>query len=221
MTMVIAYVWKDKIVMMADSRISRQNNKGEVMEYRDDSIKIVPLNRRSVIGHSGTRKLPAKEGYFDLLQITQKFVDDNQHISRSCTAREAIEELAILWNETLKNFEDQIGDVNFCLLLGKWEERSGRMYPMLYNYSSQNDKYKSFTKGCIGDPEIHPIMAPYFNKDLDGMDFEETINHFKKGFSEVIDSNVETVGGFIHVYVLDANEIGSRWRDHRFFNIKN
>ncbi|MCQ6520780.1 MULTISPECIES: hypothetical protein [Bacillus] len=221
MTMVIAYVWKDKIVMMADSRISRQNNKGEVIEYSDDSIKIVPLNRRGVIGHSGTRKLPTKEGYFDLIQITHKFVGDNQHISRSCTAKEAIEELGTLWNDTLKGFGDQTGDVNFCLLLGKWEERLGRMYPMLYSYSSPNDKYTFFTKGCIGDSEINPIMEQYFNKDLDGMDFEETINHFKKGFSEVINNNVETVGGFIHVYVLEANEIGSRWRDHRFFNTNN
>lgn len=217
MTMVIAYVWKDKIVMMADSRISRQNDKGEVIEYSDDSIKIVPLNRRGVIGHSGTRKLPTKEGYFDLIKITQHFVSDNQHISRSCTAKEAIEGLAFLWNDTLKDFGYQTGDLDFCLLLGKWEERSGRMYPMLYNYSSQNDECTFFTKGCIGDPEIHPIIEPYFNKDINDMEFEETIYHFKKGFSEVIDNNVETVGGFIHVYVLEANEIGSHWRDRRFF----
>ncbi|MDA1811847.1 hypothetical protein H0911_06905 [Bacillus sp. HSTU-bmb18] len=221
MTMVIAYVWKDKIVMMADSRISKQNDVGEVVEHSDDSIKIIPLNRRGIIGHSGARKLPTKEGYFDLIRITQHFVSDNQNIAHSCTAEETLERLVSVWKDTLGNSGCQSDDVDFCLLLGKWEERSGYMYPMLYSYSSQNNRLTpNGTKGCIGDPEIIAIIEPYFNKDLDGMSFEETINYFKQGFSEVI-SSVETVGGFIHVYVLAAREIESHWRDYKFFKTNN
>ena len=48
------------------------------------------------------------------------------------------------------------------------------------------------------------------------MTFPETIEHYKKGFLEVIDK-VDTVGGFIHVYVLESDCFKSHWLDHKFY----
>ena len=51
MTMVLSYVWQDKIVIMADSRMSRYDSKGN-FEHIDDHVKIHP-SKQLVIGNSG------------------------------------------------------------------------------------------------------------------------------------------------------------------------
>jgi hypothetical protein len=94
-------------------------------------------------------------------------------------------------------------------MLARWENG---FEPMIFTCES-TDRQVNWTSfgGVIGDPPMNPIIAPYFNADLiNSMTFDETIQHFKRGYEEVC-SKVETVGGQVRIYVLDRDPSKSKW----------
>ena len=108
-----------------------------------------------------------------------------------------------------KKLEVEPEDHPACFMLARWENC---FEPMIYTCESTNRQlnWTSFG-GAIGDEPMNPIIAPYFNDDrLNGMTFEETIQHFKRAYEEV-SSKVETVGSQVRIYVLDRDPSKSKW----------
>lgn len=101
MTMVIAFSWKDKIVVMADSRISSKNN-NKVTEYIDDRIKIYPVDNRFVISNTGTSKiwLKNKGTYLDVKDVINHFIKLNVEENRfnKLTGKAILKGLIETWN---------------------------------------------------------------------------------------------------------------------------
>ncbi|PLT30507.1 hypothetical protein [Peribacillus deserti] len=221
MTMLIAYTWNDKIVMMADSRSSAKDSEGKMVDFNDKATKIFPFNKRMVIGHSGLRKISVGGGqYVDLMQIIEHYLKIHQQILPTISGEEALKGLIKMWNGILsEKFGRQPTSVDamYTLLLCKWEEvEPGRVLPKVYSYQSQFGDIHTSKGAVAGDEEVYPIIIPYFESNIENMTFTASVEHFKKGFLEVIDK-VDTVGGFIHVYVLESDSFKSHWLDHEFF----
>lgn len=221
MTMLIAYTWQDKIVMMADSRSSAKDSEGKMVDFYDEATKIFPFSKRLVIGHSGLRRISIGGGqYVDLMKIIEHYLNVNQHTLPNISGEEALTGLIEMWNGTLREKfgrEPNSLDSMYSLLLCKWEEVApGRVSPTVYSYQSQFGDIQTSKGAVAGDEEVYPIITPYFETSIENMTFTETIEHYKKGFLEVIDK-VDTVGGFIHVYVLESDCFKSHWLDHNFY----
>lgn len=218
--MIVAYTWQDKIVVMADSRSSTRNNEGKMMDYSDESYKIIPIQNKIAIGHAGLEKAYLGEGhYFELKKITEHFIEVNQHIITEATGEQLLKGLVEMWNRTLS---EKMGrnpfslDNRFSLLLTKFEEiESGELKPQIHAYQSH---FKEFNwrgnKAIIGDDPVYPIMMSYYNTNTDDWTFEEALDFYQKGFEEVMEQ-VETVGGPIDIYVLDENHNNSYWQKHK------
>lgn len=220
MTMVVAYTWQDKIIMMADSRESRKDNEGKIVEFNDDQIKLISVNKKVVIGHAGIRKVYLGEDrYFDLNEITRYFVKVNEQRILSLPGEESLKELVKMWNGTLskKLGRDPYSlNSSFCFLLAKWEQNEeGFLVPHINTYQSLfNEFHSGAKKAAVGDDEVYPIIAPYFDINTDNCTFDEALEHYKKGYAEVIEK-VDSVGGPIDVYVLEANPSGSYWHNRK------
>lgn len=216
MTMVIAYAWKDKIIMMADSRSSARDENGKMLEYDDEGDKIFPVQNKFSLGHAGLRKASIGGGnFFDLRNITEHFFNVNQHILFKATAEHLLKGLVEMWNRTLseKLKRDPFSlDNRFCFLLGNFEENEiGELEPTIHSYQSHFNEFQwGGTKAVIGDDAVYPIIMPYYQANTDDWTFDETLNHYQKGFAEVMEQ-VETVGGPINIYVLNANPDNSYW----------
>ncbi|WP_400195094.1 hypothetical protein [Lysinibacillus telephonicus] len=220
MTMIIAYTWQDRIIMMADSRSSAKNDEGKMTDYSDEVYKIIPVSNRLAIGHSGLRKAYLGEGhFFDLNKITEHFLERNQQIITMVTGKQLLTGLVEMWNRTLK---EKMGRNPFSLanrfsfLLAKFETTEGGVLkPEIHAYQSHFQKFNwGGNKAIIGDDEVYPIIKPYYETNTDNWTFEETIDFYKKGFAEVMEK-VETVGGAIDIYVLDADPMKSFWLEHK------
>jgi hypothetical protein len=214
MTMVLSYVWQDKIVIMADSRMSRYDKEGN-FEHFDDRVKIHP-SEQVVIGNSGLAKAVIREGdkgkILEVEKMITYFFNVNKGRLSNQPGKVIIEGLVDVWNGTLKqSLGVKPEDHPACFMLARWENGSK---PMIYSCES-TDRQTNWTSfgGVIGDDPIKPIIAPYFNDNLiSGMTFEETIHHFKRAYEEVC-SKVETVGGKVKIYVLDQDPTQSKWLD--------
>ncbi len=212
MTMVLSYVWHDKIVMMADSRLSRYNAAGN-FEYFDDRVKI-HRGDGLVIGTSGLGKAVIRNGdegkVLEVEKLVTHFFNQNNSGLAHLSGKVIVEGLVDTWNRTLKqSLGVRLKDHPVCFMLARWENG---LNPMIYTCESTS-KQTSATSfgGVIGDEQVQPIVAPYFVEDLIiSMTFEDTIEHFKQAYAEVI-SKVETVGGKINVYVLDRDPQQSKW----------
>jgi hypothetical protein len=89
MTTILAYTWQDKIIMMADSREYRKDNGGNVVEFNDEQVKLIPVQKRLVFAHTGLRKAYIGEGqYYDLMDITKHFIEANIKRFAVCTGKE-------------------------------------------------------------------------------------------------------------------------------------
>ncbi|RUS44556.1 hypothetical protein [Cohnella sp. AR92] len=212
MTMVLSYVWQDKIVMMADSRMSRYDKDGN-FEHIDDRVKIHP-SEQLVIGNSGMAKAMIRNGdtgkILEVEQLITHFFSINKGRLSTQPGKVIIGALVDTWNNTLK---EKMGikpeDHPVCFMLARWENGSK---PMIYTCESigRQVNWTSFG-GAVGDPPMNPIIVPYFNEDLvNSMTFEETIQHFKRCYEEV-SSKVETIGGQVRIYVLDQDPAQSQW----------
>jgi hypothetical protein len=104
MTMVLSYVWHDKIVMMADSRISRYESEGN-FEHFDDRVKIHP-SEQLVLGNSGMAKAMIREGdtgkLLEVEKLIAHFFTINEGRLGSYSGKVILEGLVDTWNSTLK-----------------------------------------------------------------------------------------------------------------------
>ncbi|MDY8161890.1 hypothetical protein [Bacillus thuringiensis] len=215
MTMVLAYTWQDKAIIMADSRESAKNDVGAMVEYNDEQEKILPVQNYMAFAHAGLRRIPDATGnYFDLNQITEYFILQNQAILTKATTKQILEGLVTMWNGTLS---EQIGrnpfslQNRFSLLLARFETIDGEQKPRFSTYQSNYQDFQYLgKKAVIGDDECYPIIMPYFEMDTDTMTFDDALNFYLKGYAEVIEK-VETIGGPIDIYVLDENPERSYW----------
>ena len=231
MTMIVTYTWRNKIIMMADSRSSARNDEGKIVVIGDDSSKIIPVQNKIAIAHAGLSQVNLGEGrYFNLNQITEHFLEVNQHILLKATSEQLLTGLVEMWNGTLS---DTIGrnpfdvDNRFSFLFARFEENeSGELRPQIHAYQSHVQEFNRIhlqnfnwrgNKAIIGDDEVKPIMIPYYETNTDNWTFEETLDFYKKGFAEVMEQ-VESVGGPIDIYVLDANPNNSHWQEHKLNN---
>ncbi len=220
MTMVVAYTWQDKIIMMADSRESMKDNENKIIEFNDDQIKLIPVKKKVVIGHAGLLKVDQGQGqYFELNKITQHFAEVHEQLILSRPGKESLEALVRMWNEVLsqKLGRDPYSLANrFCFLLAKWEQdEEGSLVPKINTYQSHFNEFQyGGKKAAVGDDEVYPIIAPYLDTDTDDWTFDEALDYYKKGFVEVMEK-VDSVGGPIDVYVLEVNSIGSHWYNRK------
>lgn len=221
MTMVVAYTWHDKIIMMADSRASARDDEGKMVDFTDEENKIFPVQKKIVIGHSGLRKIPKVDGtLFDLHKITEYFLEVNQNKISKLTGRQLLLGLVETWNGT---FIESLGrdpfhlNNRFCFLLGTFEEdENHELKPKIQAYQSHLETKFNWngTKAVIGDEGVYPIMQSYYDTNTDAWKFDEALEFYLKGFTEVMDK-VETVGGPIDIYVLDLNPNQSYWLQHK------
>ncbi|MBT2729210.1 hypothetical protein J7E63_20140 [Bacillus sp. ISL-75] len=219
MTMVVAYTWQDKIIMMADSRSSTRDDQGKMIDYTDEEDKIIPVENKIVIGHAGLGKVYIGAGnHFDLNKITERFLELNQQIISKATGEQLLLGLVKMWNRTLS---ESMGrnpfsvDNRFCFLLAKFEPNgNGELKPKIHTYQSHFQKFNwGGKKAVVGDEEVYPIIKSYFDTETDDWTFNEALDFYQKGFTEVIDQ-VDTVGGVIDIYVLDKNPEHSHWLKH-------
>ncbi len=212
--MVIAFSWKDKIIVMADSRISRQSD-SKVTEFYDDRVKIYPVNGNLLISQSGATiiRLDEQGNFLDVSDVISDFVKMNGNREQlvAVEGESAIRDLIDYWNKILlKNDLDPNNyDVNF--LLCGW---MNGVTPAIYCYSSETNKIDEGNR-VIGDKEALKIIYPYIQEDLENKTFEEVLRHYKHGFNKVI-QHVETVGGDLHIYELNQNPKLSKWISRPF-----
>ncbi|MCE5173286.1 hypothetical protein LQV63_28945 [Paenibacillus profundus] len=89
------------------------------------------------------------------------------------------------------------------------------MKPKIHAYQSHFQEFNwGGSKAIIGDDKVYPIMMSYYKTNTDDLTFEEALDFYQKGFVEVMEQ-VETVGGPIDIYVLDANPNNSYWQEHK------
>lgn len=212
MTMVLSYVWHDKIVMMADSRLSKYDEALN-FKYFDDRVKI-HLGEGIVIGNSGLSKAVIRNGdkgkVLEVEKLVKHFFNQNKDRLAHLSGEVIVEGLVDTWNETLeKSLGVKFKDHSVCFMLARWENGYNSMIYTCESTSRQT--HETSFGGAIGDESVQPIVAPYFEEDLiKSMTFEDTIEHFKRAYTEVI-SKVETVGGKISIYVLDRDPNQSKW----------
>ncbi|EOO70359.1 hypothetical protein IIC_04801 [Bacillus cereus VD021] len=218
MTMILAYTWKDKAIIMADSRESAKNDMGDMVDYNDNQEKILPVQSHLVFAHAGLRRIPyVQGGYFDLNEVTEHFMDQNQGILTKATTEQLLRGIVTTWNGTFIESlgRDPLSARNrFSFLLARFETIDGELMPRFSTYQSYvqgHPKYKFCgEKAVIGDDECYPIITPYFNKDTEQMTFEEALAFYLEGFGKVMEK-VETIGGPIDIYVLDKKSEDSYW----------
>jgi hypothetical protein len=163
MTMVLSYVWRDKIVMMADSRISRFDSKG-IFEYFDNRVKIHPAENL-VIGNSGLGKAIVSGKVLEVEKVIAEFIDQNKDRFPFLQGKIIVEGLVQKWNATL---EHSLGinpaDHPASFMFARWENGYN---PKIYSCESTRGTaaWTSFG-GIIGDEANGPIVAPYFKEDL-------------------------------------------------------
>lgn len=204
--MIIAFSWKEKIVVMADSRISKKSD-DKVIEFHDDRVKIVPINGKIVISHSGTTKIPlGNSNHLDVSDVINHYIKINEERLESIDGKIALEGLIDCWNKTLSqiNLNPHDYDVNF--LLCEWKNK---VTPKIYGYNSETNKINKGSQ-VLGDDEAMPIIYPYVKTDIDDMTFEQVIRHFMNGYSAVM-RRLDTVGGDIHIYELNQDPRLSKW----------
>ncbi|WP_131724769.1 hypothetical protein [Paenibacillus solani] len=217
MTMVIAHVWQNKIIIMADSRSSARDKDGKMLEFDDKANKIIEIQNKLFIGHAGLRKIPIGE-HFDLNEITMHFIKMNQNKLFDYSGELIFRGLVETWNRTLS---EKLGrnpfDLNnrFCLLMGIFENDNGKLIPKIHSYQSHFNEFQwGGTKAVIGDDPVYEIILPYYETDNADWTFDEIIDFYRKGFSEVM-NKVETVGGPIDIFVLDEVPEKSYWLDRK------
>ncbi|MFY0544156.1 hypothetical protein [Brevibacillus sp. H7] len=223
MTMIVAYTWQDKIIMIADSRSSAKNDEGKMVDYSDEGDKIIPVQNKIAIGHAGLRKAYQGEGrYFDLNKITEYFLEVNRPNISKATGKQLLTGLVEMWNRTLS---EKLGrnpfslDNRFSFLLANFEENEGgELKPKIHAYESHFNEFNwGGRKAVIGDDEVYPIIMPYYETNTDDWTFQDALDYYQKGFAEVMDK-VETVGGPIDIYVLETNPAHSHWLKHKTNN---
>ncbi|MDL4840349.1 hypothetical protein [Aquibacillus rhizosphaerae] len=215
MTMVLAYTWKNKAVVRADSREHAHNDKGEIVSYNDDQEKIIPAQNHLVFAHAGLRKVHLGESrYFDNSQITEYFIEQNQSVLSNFTSEQLLNELVTMWNRTLREKlgRDPFSVHNrFSILFARFENDNGVSKPKIHTYQSHFQEFQyGGRKAIVGDDECYPIIMPYFQMDTDDWTFDETLEFYLRGFAEVTEK-VETIGGEIDIFVLDENPECSHW----------
>lgn len=209
MTMVLAYVWHDKIVMMADSRRSGYDSEGKP-DVVDDCVKIHPAEQL-IIGTSGRAQAQFGEKIFKAPEVVEHFFKDNKDRLSFDNGQAIIERLVRLWNLTLLNLGQELGKHVACFMLCKWENgNEPRVYSCRTN-SGQSDV--SPHGGIIGDDEAIAIARPLvkLDEELMNMTLEETINYYTGVFAAV-SARVKTVGGPVVVYVLGQHPTDTGWR---------
>ncbi|KAB2329438.1 hypothetical protein [Bacillus mesophilum] len=220
MTLIVAYTWQDKIIIMADSRSSARNDEGKMIDYSDEEYKIIPVQNKIAIGHAGLQKAYLGEGqYFNLNKITEYFIEVNQQIITEATGEQLLTGLVEMWNRTLSEKLKRNPftlDNRFSLLLAKFEViEGGELKPQIHAYQSHFQEFNwRGSKAIIGDDAVYPIMMSYYETNTDDWTFKKTLDFYLKGFEEVMEQ-VETVGGPIDVYVLDAIHNNSYWQKHK------
>ncbi|CAM4025475.1 hypothetical protein L1N85_17070 [Paenibacillus alkaliterrae] len=216
MTMVIAYAWQDKVVMMADSRSSRTDKNGNVIEFEDENEKIMPVRNRFSIGHAGLRKAYLGNGeYLEMGDVTNHCLKINESTLSKLNSKQLLEGIVTTWNRTLseKLHRNPFSLENrYCFALGSFvENETGELEPKIHTYQSHFNEFQfGGRKAVIGDDAVYAIIKPYYEEDTDNWTLEETIEFYKKGFVEVM-NQVETVGGPIDIFVLDTNPEKSYW----------
>lgn len=218
MTMILAYTWKDKAIIMADSRESAKDDKGNMVDYNDKQEKILPVQNQLVFAHAGLRRIPyVQGGYFDLNNITEHFIDQNQDKLTNSSTKELLRGLVTTWNGTfIESFRrDPFSPRNrFSFLLARFETIDGKLMPKFNTYQSYFQGHPEYQfcgkKAVIGDDECYPIITPYVEKDTDQMTFEEALDFYLEGFGKVMEK-VETIGGPIDIYVLEQDSEESYW----------
>jgi hypothetical protein len=207
MSMVIAFSWKDKIVVMADSRISRKKE-GKVTEFIDDRIKIHPVKERFVICNTGTSKLwlGNKGTYLDINEVINHFIKLNDEIFINQSGETILKGLVKCWNCTLEHEGIVPNDYDVKFIVCNWENS---LFPRIYSYSSSENKIIEGSQ-VAGDDEVMNIIYPYVKTDLDDMSFKEILQHFETGYSNVM-KRVDTVGGKVRVYELNQTPSLSKW----------
>jgi hypothetical protein len=220
MTMVVAYAWQDKIIIMADSRSSARDDNGKMLEYNDQGYKIITVQNKFAIGHAGLREISIGGGnHFELNNITEHFLDVNRHFLSKATGEQFLKGLVEMWNRTLseKMQRDPFSlDNRFCFLMANFvENENGELNPKIHSYQSHFQEFQwGGNKAVIGDDAVYPIITPYFQTNTDDWTFDKVLDFYLKGFLEVMDQ-VETVGGPIDIYVLDANPDNSYWLERK------
>ncbi|MGG4467215.1 hypothetical protein ABER68_04150 [Paenibacillus alvei] len=222
MTMILAYIWNDKIVTMADSRASKRDHDGKMIYKEDNSIKIKPISKRFVVAHSGLYKVHrGNEQYANLYDITDLFIERNQNNLSTCNGIDLFEGLVDSWNQSLERLGKDPYSINnrFSFFFSEWENVDGLLFPRIHAYQSHKGEFNVATESAVaGDEEIYPLIKPYLKVRVEEMTLEESIEYFKKGYEEVC-SKVDTVGGFIHVHILDANPLKSYWFSRKIFDL--
>ncbi|MEW4275373.1 hypothetical protein [Priestia megaterium] len=215
MTMVTAYTWQDRVIIMADSREHTRNNEGRMVEYNDEQEKITPVKNLLAFAEAGLRKVYRGEGcYFDMNQVTDYFIEQNEAILSKATGKQLLEGLVTMWNLTMS---EKLGrnpfSINnrFSLLLAGFEVENGERKPRIHTYQSHFQKFQyNGNKAVIGDDGCYPIMMPYFQRDTGDMTFDQTLEFYLRGYAEVM-KQVETIGGPIDIYVLEGDPKCSYW----------
>ncbi|MFS0560496.1 hypothetical protein AB1K91_07130 [Terribacillus sp. 179-K 1B1 HS] len=207
MTMVIAFSWKDKIVVMADSRISKKKN-DEVTEFIDDRIKIYPVDDRFVISNTGASKiwLENKGTYLDVNDVINYYIKINVQTFNKLSGESILKGLVQCWNNTLEHEGLLPNEYDVKFLVCIWEFS---LYPRIYCYDSYENRIIEGSQ-VAGDEEAMYIIHPFVKTDLDDMTFQEVIQHFEVGYTLVMKS-VETVGGKVKVYELNQTPSESKW----------
>lgn len=217
MTMLVSYVWNDRIVIMADSRSTLKENQVAI-SFSDTTLKIYPFLNRGVIATSGLSKIQLNdENYFPISAIIENFISVNKKVLKRSTGKQIISSLVeTINNNLITNFNRDPKDLNnrITLLVGIFDYENDLAYPRIYKYQSNFEGIDYTDKIVSGDDEVYPIIQPYFNEDIKSLTFEESIEHFKEGFTEVI-KTVETVGGPINIYILQQGR--GYWYDRKFF----
>lgn len=186
MTMVIAYAWQDKVVMMADSRSSRTDENGNMIEFEDDNEKIIPVQNWFSIGHAGLRKAYLGNGaYLEMDEVTNHFLKMNESTLSKQNGEQLLEGIVRTWNRTLseKLQRNPLSLENrYCFALGSFvENKSGELEPKIHTYQSHFNEFQfGGRKAVIGDDAVYPIIMPYYEEDTDNWTLKETVDFYKK-----------------------------------------
>lgn len=208
MTLVIAVSIEDKIVVMADSRITRMSNQ-EVKEHYDNRQKIFPVNGRFVFALTGAAKIKLENGsYLDSHDVMEHFISINRNNFEKVSGKVLLVKLIETWNKTLTHYKLLPSDYQLNFILCEWIKLVNNFYPKIYSYNSSG----KFTEGdgAFGDEEALNLINPFGRVDLKGFTAEEVILHFKNGYATV-KKHVKTVGGIVQVYELNKNPLLSKW----------
>lgn len=220
MTMIIAYAWQDKVVMMADSRSSRTNKNGNVIEFEDDNEKIITVQNRFSIGQAGLRKAYLGNGeYLEMDDVTNYFLNINESTLSKLNGKQLLEGIVMTWNRTLseKLRRNPFSLENrYSFAWGSFiENETGELEPKIHTYQSHFNEFQfNGRKTVIGDDAVYAFIMPYYEEDTDNWTLEETVEFYKKGFVEVM-NQVQTVGGPIDIFVLDRNPEKSYWLERK------